>query len=120
MLKEIFAVFPHLKSYNGVMIQKTYERMNPTLDRESNQKKVLVRGLLIENETLATVGDDNLRGCLRILVPLSRKGVKSQAGIECLSAEEPIAAPLVRWISINQHPFQNNKPNTSHGIWIRP
>ncbi|XP_055542956.1 uncharacterized protein LOC129728536 [Wyeomyia smithii] len=46
----------------------------------------------------------NLRGCLRILVTLSRKGVKSQAGIEC-------------WrFRINQNPFQNNLPNTSHGI----
>ncbi|XP_058840253.1 uncharacterized protein LOC131695751 [Topomyia yanbarensis] len=95
---DILNVLPHYKSYNGAMIRKAYERMNPNYDAESDLKKVLCLGLILEGGTFKKVQDDHVRGCLRIMAQLSRKGVRKPRIIMPLEVEEELAAPLIRWI----------------------
>ncbi|XP_065094525.1 uncharacterized protein LOC135715041 [Ochlerotatus camptorhynchus] len=94
----ILQVLPHYTSYNGFMIRKAYERMNPGYDSESDLRKIFSLGLMLESGTLTEVRDDHVRGCLRIMGQLSRKGVKKPPNVMPLGVEEELAAPLIRWI----------------------
>ncbi|XP_062551511.1 uncharacterized protein LOC134216681 [Armigeres subalbatus] len=95
---DILSLFPHLKAYNGVMIQKAYERINVNYNKSSHLKQIFSRGLMLENDNFNAVHDDNLRGCLRILMVLGKRGTRKPIGVETLEIEEQIAAPLIRWI----------------------
>lgn len=56
-VNEILNVLPHLKSYNGIMIQKAYERLMPTYNKESNLKQLFARGLLNESGSFSSFQD---------------------------------------------------------------
>ncbi|XP_021694324.1 uncharacterized protein LOC110674336 [Aedes aegypti] len=96
----ILQTFPHFKSFDGLLIQKAYERMTPNYDKNSNLVPVFVRGLMIEPEMFSAIPDDNLRGCLRILLHLKHRGLKSQerGPNNGLSVEEQLAADLIRFV----------------------
>ncbi|XP_065090826.1 uncharacterized protein LOC135711797 [Ochlerotatus camptorhynchus] len=91
-------VLPNFRSYNGAMIRQAYERMNPRYYREANVKKVFSLGLILENQTFTVVQDEHVRGCLRIMGRLSRKGVKKLPVVMSLEVEEELASPLIRFI----------------------
>ncbi|XP_062557056.1 uncharacterized protein LOC134221906 [Armigeres subalbatus] len=99
---EVLQALPHYKSYNGAMIRKAYERMNPRYNSESDLKSVFALGLMLNNDTFLEVKDDHIRGCLRILMQLSRKGVRKPRNVDTLGVEEELASPLVRWIPESQ------------------
>ncbi|XP_065077923.1 uncharacterized protein LOC135701150 [Ochlerotatus camptorhynchus] len=94
----ILQVLPHYTSYNGSMIRKAYERMNPGYDSESDLRKIFSLDLMLESGTFTDVRDDHVRGCLRIMGQLSRKGVRKPPNVMPLGVEEELAAPLIRWI----------------------
>ncbi|XP_065080134.1 uncharacterized protein LOC135702982 [Ochlerotatus camptorhynchus] len=96
---EILNVFPHFRSYNGMIIQKAYERLMPSYNKESNLKQVFARGLLVNRGTFSTFLDDNVRGCLRILVSLTRRGVRKSSLEESTDIEAELAAPIIRCIT---------------------
>ncbi|KXJ69018.1 hypothetical protein RP20_CCG000500 [Aedes albopictus] len=101
---EILNVFPHLKSYNGMMIQKAYERLVPNYNKESNLKQLLARGLLYENGSFGSCSDAHVRGCLRILLKLTRRGVRKTIHTiepDSTDTEQELAAPVVRFIEVN-------------------
>ncbi|XP_062538800.1 uncharacterized protein LOC134207096 [Armigeres subalbatus] len=97
-VQDILSIFPHFKAFNGVVIQKAYERMNPNYNKASHMKQFLSRGLMLEDENFNGVHDDHLRGCLRIFLVLGKRGTSKIIGLDSLPVEEQLAAPLVRWI----------------------
>lgn len=76
--------------------------MTPNYDKNSNLVPVFVRGLMIEPEMFSAIPDDNLRGCLRILLHLKHRGLKSQerGPNNGLSVEEQLAADLIRFVPV--------------------
>ncbi|XP_062534178.1 uncharacterized protein LOC134203318 [Armigeres subalbatus] len=98
----IFKILPHFKSYNGAMIRKASERMNANYNRDSDLKKVFMFGLILEKGTFKYVKNDHVRGCLRIMAQLSRKGIKKPQFETPMTVEEELAAPLIR--SIEESP----------------
>ncbi|XP_062554122.1 uncharacterized protein LOC134219416 [Armigeres subalbatus] len=96
----ILQTFPHFKSFYGVMIQKTYERITPNYDRDCMLARVFARGLMFDQDMFVGVQDDNLRGCLRVMVMLTRRGVKHQnKNIDnSLNIEHQLASDLIRFV----------------------
>lgn len=98
---EILNVFPHLRSYNGSMIQKAYERLVPCYNKEANLKQLFSRGLLYEQGSFSSYGDSHVRGCLRILTQLTRRGIRKtlrSIDNESMDIEQELAAPIIRTI----------------------
>ncbi|XP_062556603.1 uncharacterized protein LOC134221428 [Armigeres subalbatus] len=98
-VSSILQVLPHYKSYNGAMIRQAYERMNPSFFKEADLRKLFSLGLMLEKDTYAMVHDDHIRGCLRIMGRLTRKGVKKLRPVIEVEPEEELASPLIRFIS---------------------
>ncbi|XP_029713971.2 uncharacterized protein LOC115258094 [Aedes albopictus] len=99
-LQSILQAFPHFKLYDGLLIQKAYERMTPNYDKNSNLIPILARGLMVETEMFAGIQDDNLRGCLRIMVRLKNRSLKSQARgpNDDLNVEDQLSSDLIRFV----------------------
>ncbi|XP_065081594.1 uncharacterized protein LOC135704095 [Ochlerotatus camptorhynchus] len=96
----ILQTFPHFRSFHGVLIQKTYERITPNYDKNSILAKIFSRGLMVEQGIFSGIQDDNLRGCLRIMQALSRRGFKQQEREhdKDLTIEHKIASDLVCFV----------------------
>ncbi|XP_062538700.1 uncharacterized protein LOC134206975 [Armigeres subalbatus] len=118
---EIVAVLPHIKSYNGRMIQQAYERFNQKYDKDCDLKKVFGAGLLTEKNLFTLVADDHLRGCLRIMAALTRRGLKLNPSTQSTAIEEEMAAPLIRWtISLGEQVARYSAESAENGTIILP
>ncbi|XP_021703234.1 uncharacterized protein LOC110677038 isoform X2 [Aedes aegypti] len=108
-VNEILNVLPHLKSYNGIMIQKAYERLMPTYNKESNLKQLFARGLLNESGSFSSFQDAHVRGCLRILLRLTRRGVRKtlqSIDPDSVDIEAELAAPVIQLIENTEASLQ--------------
>lgn len=96
---DIFALFPHLKSYDGILIQDSFERlMKDTFNKYNKLKKLLARGNLTKPSTMFDdVESGTLRGCLNIMQQLNFRGIKRTHKSEG-NLVQNFARPLIRWI----------------------
>ncbi|XP_058443606.1 uncharacterized protein LOC131425600 [Malaya genurostris] len=111
-MAKILLVLPHLTSYNGRMIHMAYERIHGTsFNQKVDLRKVFAKGLMHNQHAFKEVSDDYIRGCLRIMIKLTRKGIKYKETMEPnIGIETELAAPLIRWISDSQSIQDYNAP----------
>ncbi|XP_058820620.1 uncharacterized protein LOC131682867 [Topomyia yanbarensis] len=97
-VRDILNVFPHLMSFEGLQIEKAFEKLNPGYNTNSDLRQIFARGLLIEDDKHMNVHDDCVRGCLRIMAALTRRGIKQKSALQHKNVEDELAAPLIIWI----------------------
>ncbi|XP_058814082.1 uncharacterized protein LOC131677988 [Topomyia yanbarensis] len=97
-VRDILNVFPHLMSFEGLQIQKAFEMLNPGYNTNSDLRQIFARGLLIEDDKHMNVHDDCVRGCLRTMAALTRRGIKQKSALQHKNVENELAAPLITWI----------------------
>ncbi|XP_055607275.1 uncharacterized protein LOC129755004 [Uranotaenia lowii] len=99
---EIIQIFPHLIAYDGDVIRKTFENLNPGYDANVSLDLTLRRGLIMIESGWDSVTDVLIKGGLRLIKLLSNQGIKKCIEEAC-SADETLASPLIKWIPQNQH-----------------
>ncbi|XP_065090592.1 uncharacterized protein LOC135711648 [Ochlerotatus camptorhynchus] len=110
-VKEILLTLPHLTSYNGLMINDAFFRMNPQVSKQHAMSSILGKGLLLAPGIFRSVEDVQVKGALRIYAKLHRKGVKSSSGeagpSNGMLAEELLVGALVQWTQDLKHHVDN-------------
>ncbi|XP_058448949.1 uncharacterized protein LOC131428907 [Malaya genurostris] len=119
-MAKILLVLPHLTTYNGRMIHMAYERIHGTIfNKKVDLRKVFAKGLTLNQHVFKEVSDVSgfsrslatlIKGCLPIMIKLSRKGIKHKETMEPIIGIEAELAPLIRWISDSQSIQDYNAP----------
>ncbi|XP_038119119.1 LOW QUALITY PROTEIN: uncharacterized protein LOC6046742 [Culex quinquefasciatus] len=96
-LSDIATVFPHIVSYNGLVVLQMFEQTYPQHNVNSNMKKFLL-SCLSHNTGFSDIADRELRSAIRLMKKMSNCGVKRTiSGDKSISAS--MAEPLMRWTS---------------------
>nr|XP_029728618.1 uncharacterized protein LOC109415329 [Aedes albopictus]XP_029728619.1 uncharacterized protein LOC109415329 [Aedes albopictus] len=95
--RTILQIFPHFCSFSGIMLQQAYERLR-RINPKADIRKALIKCLSV-NQMFPDVEDKIIRGALRALAFLNRRGTKKesvnpieQTGTECF------ASTVIRWV----------------------
>ncbi|KAL1381558.1 hypothetical protein pipiens_013374, partial [Culex pipiens pipiens] len=93
----------------NINIQSSYERIHiEQYDKDADLRKTFSKGLLFSKNTFTSIKDDFLRGALRLMKTLTRRGTSSIPNAENVepntntSVELELAAPLVVWVKDDQ------------------
>ncbi|XP_058837243.1 uncharacterized protein LOC131693447 isoform X3 [Topomyia yanbarensis] len=101
-VSQIFLQFPHFKSYHGLMVQQAFNRINQIQSMDTNIRRLLSKGLLLNRNAFTDVEDDYIRGSLILMKEMVVRGAKRAKEDASLSTDEIFAAPLVRWINVDK------------------
>ncbi|XP_055543794.1 uncharacterized protein LOC129729311 [Wyeomyia smithii] len=95
---EILEVFPHLQSYDGLLIKQFYERPEGL-----KLEDVLSQGLALAPTRFTTVEDDHIRGCLRIMSQLPIRGQKRTVAVSTSGVKnsERLSIKRVRFLGLS-------------------
>ncbi|XP_055534136.1 uncharacterized protein LOC129723758 isoform X2 [Wyeomyia smithii] len=114
---QIYSYFPHLKSYQGLLVQQAFGRLLENPEPEGSLKRILSQALLLQREAFNEVNDVYIRGCLILMKEMAVRGVKRPMETMDLSPEEIYASPLIKWIRIEDATDYLDRENpTAHII----
>uniref|UniRef100_A0A8D8ISY2 (northern house mosquito) hypothetical protein n=1 Tax=Culex pipiens TaxID=7175 RepID=A0A8D8ISY2_CULPI len=106
-ITEMFSAFPHLKSYDGLIIQELFERLTKDKYNKYNSfRKLLANGNISSSNMFEDVEDGTLRGCLNIMNTLDFRGIKRKHNAE-QNLAQTLARPLIRWINNTEDSLQS-------------
>lgn len=91
--------FPHILSYNGLIIQQIFESMYQTHNTTASIKKFLLKCLTLD-KGFVNVEDREVRAALRIMKMLTNRGIKRHAE-DGKSMDVILASPLIRWVEVD-------------------
>ncbi|XP_058812926.1 uncharacterized protein LOC131692712 [Topomyia yanbarensis] len=97
-VNDILDMFPHLCSYEGLVIRQMFERLYPNRTEGLKIEDVFSQCLSYSPSRFSRVEDDHIRGCLRIISHMPIRGQKRTL-VGCPTVgEEHSASILIRWI----------------------
>ncbi|XP_058816726.1 uncharacterized protein LOC131680007 [Topomyia yanbarensis] len=95
--KAIIASFPHLLSFEGIMIQQAFDRLQPQYNKQADLAKLLCFGLMLDIKW-SEVQSKYIKGALRIMKTLTNRGIKRTTDDDTVSIEEVLAGPFIKWV----------------------
>lgn len=96
-LQNVLQAFPHVLSFQGIIIRQIFDRLHPEQSNARSIEQLLRAGILLDERSFSSFDDKLVRGALRILKQMPNRGIslKGQVGAD---PDVVFAQPLIQWI----------------------